>query len=48
VIAARRIARRPVARRPAADRSAPRAAAIAPVWKAASIIAIINAPIARA
>jgi hypothetical protein len=42
------IARRLVARRPAADRSAPPAAAIGPVLKAASIIAIINARIARA
>jgi len=47
-IAATRIARRHVARRPAADRSAPPAAGIVPVLKAASIIAIINARIARA
>jgi len=47
-IAATRIARLPVAWPPAADRSAPRAAAIVPVLKAASIIAIINARIARA
>jgi hypothetical protein len=47
-IAATRIARRRVARRPAADRSAPPAADIVPVLKAASIIGIINARIARA
>jgi hypothetical protein len=43
-----RIARLPVAWRPVADRSAPRAAAIGRVLKAASIIGIINARIARA
>jgi hypothetical protein len=43
-----RIARRCVARPPAGDRSAPLAADIVPVLKAASIIGIINAPIARA
>jgi hypothetical protein len=43
-----RIARRPVAQRPAGDRSAPLAADIGPVLKAASIIGIINARIARA
>jgi hypothetical protein len=42
------IARRRVARRPAAPQSAPRAAAIGVVQKAASIIATINAPIALA
>ena len=47
-IAATRIARRRVAGRRAADRSAPPAADIVPVLKAASIIAIINARIARA
>jgi len=47
-IAATRIARRRVARRLVADRSAPRAAATGRVLKAASIIAIINARIARA
>ena len=47
-IAATRIARRRVARRLVADRSAPPAADIVPVLKAASIIAIINARIARA
>jgi len=41
-------ARRRVARRPAADRSPPPAGAIGPVLKAASIIVIINARIARA
>jgi hypothetical protein len=40
--------RRRVARRPGADRSAPPAADIVPVLKAASIIGIINAHIARA
>jgi hypothetical protein len=48
VIGATRIARRRVARPPAAHRSAPRAAAIVAVRKAASIIAITNAHIARA
>jgi len=48
VIAATRIARGPVATPRAADRSARPAAAIGRVQKAASIIAIINAPIARA
>jgi hypothetical protein len=43
-----RIARPPVARRAAADRSARPGGAIGPVQKAASIIGIINARIARA
>ena len=47
-IAATRIARRRVARRVGTDRSAPPAAAIGPALKAASIIATINARIARA
>jgi hypothetical protein len=47
-IAATRIVRRCVARPPAGDRSAPLAADIVPVLKAALIIGIINAHIARA
>jgi hypothetical protein len=43
-----RIARRPVAAPRAADRCARPVTAIGRVRKAASIIAIINAPIARA
>jgi len=48
VIGATRIARRRVARLPATPQSAPPAAAIDAVRKAASIIAITNARIAPA